>query len=171
VETESVAVHEEVPKEEAEVKTVRALKKRYGDQHLAVGRHQQLKKWTQGDGGSRKKLATARGGLTPCTIPVLRNGHSHQQGVATSPGDVETCIFVICAYNYRHLDMLAVTLWSVTVLNQSQSPWVSYRIAFVWTNHRAPITSVFKIQNMAAWLIKVVQFSAFTVVCFPLAGK
>jgi hypothetical protein len=35
-------------------------------------------------------------------------------------------------------------------LNQSQSPWVSYRIAFVPTNHKAPITRVFEIQVMAA---------------------
>jgi hypothetical protein len=52
VEIGSVSVHEEVPKEEATVKTFRALKKRYGDQHLAVGRRLQLKKWTQGKGGS-----------------------------------------------------------------------------------------------------------------------
>jgi hypothetical protein len=77
VETESVAVHEEVPTKEAEVKTVRALKKRYGDQHLAVGHCQQLKKWTQGNGGSQKKLAMARGGMTRA-IPVPRNGHGHQ---------------------------------------------------------------------------------------------
>jgi hypothetical protein len=31
VELESVTVHEEVPKEKAAVKTVRALKERYGD--------------------------------------------------------------------------------------------------------------------------------------------
>jgi hypothetical protein len=36
----------EVPKEEAAVKTVRALKKRYGDRHLAVGCHRLLQKWT-----------------------------------------------------------------------------------------------------------------------------
>jgi hypothetical protein len=37
VEIESIVVHEEVPKEEAAVKTVRALKERCGDWHLAVG--------------------------------------------------------------------------------------------------------------------------------------
>jgi hypothetical protein len=37
VEIESVVVHEEVPKEEATVKTVRALKEQYGDRHLAIG--------------------------------------------------------------------------------------------------------------------------------------
>jgi hypothetical protein len=40
-EKESAAVHEE-----AVVKTVRALKKRYGDQHLAVGCRRQLQKLT-----------------------------------------------------------------------------------------------------------------------------
>jgi hypothetical protein len=62
--SELVAVHDEVPKEEAAVKTVRALKKRYGDWHLAVGHCRQLKKWTQGDGGSQKKVATTSGGMT-----------------------------------------------------------------------------------------------------------
>jgi hypothetical protein len=37
VEIESIVVHEEVPKEEATVKTVRALKERYGDQRVALG--------------------------------------------------------------------------------------------------------------------------------------
>jgi hypothetical protein len=60
VEIEAVEVREEVPKEEAAMKTFRALKERYGDQYLAVGLHQQAKKWTQGNGGSQKKLAAAR---------------------------------------------------------------------------------------------------------------
>jgi hypothetical protein len=42
----------EVPKEETTVKTFEALKKQYGDQHLAVGHWQQLKKRSQGNGGS-----------------------------------------------------------------------------------------------------------------------
>jgi hypothetical protein len=37
VQIEFVAVHEEVPKEKAAVKTGRALKKRYGDWHRTVG--------------------------------------------------------------------------------------------------------------------------------------
>jgi uncharacterized protein YydD (DUF2326 family) len=37
VETEFIAVYEEVPKEETTVETFGALKKRYGDWHLAVG--------------------------------------------------------------------------------------------------------------------------------------
>jgi hypothetical protein len=34
---ETVAEHEEIPREEAAVETVRAQKERYGDWHLAVG--------------------------------------------------------------------------------------------------------------------------------------
>jgi hypothetical protein len=51
VEIESLMVHEEFPKEEAAVKTVRTQKKLYGDWHLAIGHCQQLKKPTQGNGG------------------------------------------------------------------------------------------------------------------------
>jgi hypothetical protein len=63
-EMKSVVVHDEVPKEEATVKTVRALKKRHGVQHLAVGRLRKPKERTQGKGGSQRKLATARRGMT-----------------------------------------------------------------------------------------------------------
>jgi hypothetical protein len=58
VEMAGVAVHPKVPNEEAEVETVGPLEDRYGDWHAAVGRHQQLKKWTQGYRRSQKKLAT-----------------------------------------------------------------------------------------------------------------
>jgi hypothetical protein len=78
VKIESVAVHKEVPKEEAAVKTVRAQKKLYGDRHLAIGRCRQLRKWTQGDGGSRKKLAAARRGMTHRAIPAWHKGHGHR---------------------------------------------------------------------------------------------
>jgi hypothetical protein len=50
-EKETAAEQQEVPKEAA-VKTVTALKKRYRDQHLAVGCCRELQKWTQGDGES-----------------------------------------------------------------------------------------------------------------------
>jgi hypothetical protein len=59
LEVEPVAVHEEVPKEETAVKPIGTLMKRYGDRHLAVRRRVQSKKRTQGNGGSRKKLAAA----------------------------------------------------------------------------------------------------------------
>jgi hypothetical protein len=61
-EMKSIAAREEVPKEKASVGTVRALKKRYGDRHLAIGRRRQLKKRAQGDGGTRKKMATSADG-------------------------------------------------------------------------------------------------------------
>jgi hypothetical protein len=42
---EAVAEHQGVHKEEAAVETIGALVDQYGDQHLAVGRYWQLKKW------------------------------------------------------------------------------------------------------------------------------
>jgi hypothetical protein len=38
VEIKSDSEHQEVPKDEDAAKTVKALKKRYGDRHLALGR-------------------------------------------------------------------------------------------------------------------------------------
>jgi hypothetical protein len=58
------AVHEEIPKEEATVKSLGALKKWHGDRHLAVGCHKKLKRRTQGNSGSQKKLAATRRGMT-----------------------------------------------------------------------------------------------------------
>jgi hypothetical protein len=63
-EMEAIAVHQKVPYGEAKVETVRAQEDRYGDWHLAVGRHRQQKKWTQGYGGSRKKLAATHQQMT-----------------------------------------------------------------------------------------------------------
>jgi hypothetical protein len=76
-EMKSEVDHEEVPKEEATVKRVRALKKRLEDRHLAVGCHVQLRKWTQADGGSWKKLATTHRGVTCCAGVVWYKGHGH----------------------------------------------------------------------------------------------
>jgi hypothetical protein len=73
VETESAAMHEEVA-----VKTVRALKKRYGDRQLAPGRRRQLKRRIQGDGGSRKTLAVARRRMTRRAITAQRKGHGRR---------------------------------------------------------------------------------------------
>jgi hypothetical protein len=69
-EIESEVKHKEVPKEEAVVKPVRALKKRLGDWNLALGCCGQLKERTQGSGGSWKKFATTyrwmiRGAIPP----------------------------------------------------------------------------------------------------------
>jgi hypothetical protein len=62
-EIESEVEREEDLKEEAAVKPVRALKKRHGDRNLAVRRRRTPKKRTQGNGGSRKKLAAACRGM------------------------------------------------------------------------------------------------------------
>jgi hypothetical protein len=71
-EIKSESEHHEISKEEAALKTVRALKERYVDQHLAVGRRRHLKKRTQGSGESQKQLAAARRGMTRHAIPAVR---------------------------------------------------------------------------------------------------
>jgi hypothetical protein len=73
-ELQSVAVNQEIPKEEVAVEMIRALKDRY----LAVGRRRQMKKRTQGDGGSRQNLAATRGRVTCRAIPAPRKGHGRQ---------------------------------------------------------------------------------------------
>jgi hypothetical protein len=74
----SQAEHEEVPKIEAAVETFGALKERLRDQHLAVRCCGQLKKWTQGNCGSQKKLAATCRGMTGHAGVVRRKGHSCQ---------------------------------------------------------------------------------------------
>jgi hypothetical protein len=59
VEMESVENYEEVPKEKAAMKTFRALKERYGDRRVEVGRRRELMKRAQGDCGSGEKLIAA----------------------------------------------------------------------------------------------------------------
>jgi hypothetical protein len=51
----SMAVHEEVPKEEAAVKSFGTLKKLHRGQHLAIGCFEKPKEWTQDNGGCPKK--------------------------------------------------------------------------------------------------------------------
>jgi hypothetical protein len=70
--TESESKPQEVPKEKVAMNTVSALKKQYGDQHLAIGRCRQTKKRTQGNGGSWKKLAT-----THHAGVAQHKGHGH----------------------------------------------------------------------------------------------
>jgi hypothetical protein len=77
-ETGSEAVHEDVPKEEAAVQTVGALKKRHGDRNLAVQCRRKPKKRTQSNGGSRKKFAAACRGMNRSVISARRKGHGHQ---------------------------------------------------------------------------------------------
>jgi hypothetical protein len=75
---ESKAVHE-ISKKEDTVQTVRALRKWYGDWNLAIGGRGKLKKRTQGNGGSKKKLAAACRGMKHCAIPAWHKGHSGQE--------------------------------------------------------------------------------------------
>jgi hypothetical protein len=77
-EMKSVAVHEEVTKEDAAVKTIRARNKWYVDRQLAVGRRRQPKKRTQGNGGARKELAAVRGQLTGRANPARLKEHGRQ---------------------------------------------------------------------------------------------
>jgi hypothetical protein len=72
------AEHKEIPKEEAAVETFGTLKEQYEDQHLAVRRHSQPKKRTQGSGGSQKKLAAAYRGMTRHARMARRKGHGHE---------------------------------------------------------------------------------------------
>jgi hypothetical protein len=61
-ELQPFAEHQEDPKEEAAVEMIIVLKDRSEDWHLAGGRRRQTKKRTQGNGGSRQKLAAAQDG-------------------------------------------------------------------------------------------------------------
>jgi hypothetical protein len=77
-ELQSVAVHQEVYKEEAAVETIGALEDRYGDRHLDVGQRRQPKKRIRDDSEFRQKIASARGLLTNRVIPESRKGHGRQ---------------------------------------------------------------------------------------------
>jgi hypothetical protein len=76
-EIESEVEHEEVPEEEAAVETLGALKKWYGARDLAVGCRWQLKKQTQGDCGSWKKLAAACREITRHAGVLWHKGRGH----------------------------------------------------------------------------------------------
>jgi hypothetical protein len=76
LEVGSVAVHVDVSKEEATVESFGALKKWHMDRHLARRHHEELKRRTQCDGGSWKKLAATCGGMTHCPIPSPCKGQS-----------------------------------------------------------------------------------------------
>jgi hypothetical protein len=87
--SEAVAVHQEVPNEEAEVETVGALEGRNGDWRLAAMRRGRQEKRTQGDGRSRQKLAATRGRLTRRAVPALRKGRRRRPGKTTGNGITE----------------------------------------------------------------------------------
>jgi hypothetical protein len=85
---------EAVPKEKAAVETVRALKKRHRDWHLATRRHGQPKKQTQGNGGSQKKLAVVYREMTRYAIPAQHKDHCCQgqrkgQGCTKNPENMD----------------------------------------------------------------------------------
>jgi hypothetical protein len=73
-EIESESEHQGVPKGEEAVETVKALKKWYGDWHLAVQCRLQLQKSTQGYGKSQKTLVTAHRMMLCHNIPARRQG-------------------------------------------------------------------------------------------------
>jgi hypothetical protein len=64
--------------EDTAVETIRALEDRYVDQHLAVGCRRQPKKLTQGNGGSRKKLAAVRRRMTRRDVRTRHERRSHK---------------------------------------------------------------------------------------------
>jgi hypothetical protein len=57
------------------------LEERYEDWHLDIRHRGEPKKRTQGNGESRKKLATARTRMTLRDIPSLRKGHGKDKAV------------------------------------------------------------------------------------------
>jgi hypothetical protein len=71
----------EVNPEEAEFKAILEevpLKKQFRDQHIAIRRYGQLKKWTQGHGRSLKKLAAARRGMMHHARMAQHKGCGHK---------------------------------------------------------------------------------------------
>jgi hypothetical protein len=78
LEVQSVAVHEEVPKEEAAVENFGVLKKWYRVQYAAVRHRGQPKKRTQSSGRSRKKLVAACRRMPHRAIPARRKGYGRR---------------------------------------------------------------------------------------------
>jgi hypothetical protein len=72
---QSVAEHQDIPKEEAAVMPVGGLSKQRGDQNLTAGCHQKPKGRIQASWESRKRLAVAGSRMTRCTgLAWLRRG-------------------------------------------------------------------------------------------------
>jgi hypothetical protein len=78
-ETRSVSKHQDVPKEEAVVKTIGALENQYGDRHLAIGRGRQPKK------GPRARVGPVRSSPPPAdgwpAVPFLHRATKAQRSV------------------------------------------------------------------------------------------
>jgi hypothetical protein len=73
-EMKSVVVHEGVPKEEAAVRTLKSTEEVVWGPACSCRAPLKVKKWTHGNGGSRKKFATASRRMTCRAIPALRKG-------------------------------------------------------------------------------------------------
>jgi hypothetical protein len=76
--TKSAAEHLQVTKKEAAVKIIEATVGRYGDRYVAVERHRELEKRTQGEAGSWKILVAARRRTTCLTQTVRRNERANK---------------------------------------------------------------------------------------------
>jgi hypothetical protein len=74
---ETVAEQQEVPKEEAAVKTVRAQKKRYGDRHVVVGCADSCKNEPRVMMGPGRNWPPSAEGVSRHAIPAWRKGHCH----------------------------------------------------------------------------------------------
>jgi hypothetical protein len=103
-----VSEHHGVPKEKAAVETFGALKEQYGDWHLAVGHHWQLKKWTQDSGGSQKKLAITHRQMTPpprhsCTASGPRQGQCCKRNLERA--DVQEEALGTSGMQQRHMEL------------------------------------------------------------------
>jgi hypothetical protein len=77
-EMKSVAKNRAACNEEATVDTTETWEDQYGDQHLAVGYCQQLRKWTKGGGGSQQKMAATHRGMICHASPALCKRHGHE---------------------------------------------------------------------------------------------
>jgi hypothetical protein len=69
--SDATAEHQEVPKVEAAVETIGALKDLYGDLHVAVRRRRQPKKWTQD--------TAARRWMTRRAVPAPHKGRGRHR--------------------------------------------------------------------------------------------
>jgi hypothetical protein len=70
--------HEEVPKEESAVENLELQRSGMGTS-IAVGCHRELKKLTQSNGGSQKKLVASCRHITHRAIPAWRKRHCCQR--------------------------------------------------------------------------------------------
>jgi hypothetical protein len=74
----NVAAHPEDFNGATREEAIGATEDRSRDRHLAVRLHRPTKKRSQGNGGSRQKLATTLGRLTHHAIPALYRSRGHK---------------------------------------------------------------------------------------------